>query len=64
MITATTSVSGPAANAAGENLRFYGVWLAGVVALIVLPLVFSSGGSHAPSRSGPRRLASARSGPP
>ncbi|TCU71238.1 amino acid/amide ABC transporter membrane protein 2 (HAAT family) [Bradyrhizobium sp. R2.2-H] len=45
MTTATTSVSGPAANAAGENLRFYSVWLAGVVVLIVLPLVFSSGGS-------------------
>ncbi|WP_448030528.1 branched-chain amino acid ABC transporter permease [Bradyrhizobium liaoningense] len=45
MTTATTSVSGPSANAAGENMRFYGIWLAGVIILIVLPLVFSSGGS-------------------
>src|SRR6201994_2344024 len=30
---------------AGDGLRFYGVWLIGIVALIVLPLIFSSGGS-------------------
>jgi len=30
---------------AGDGLRFYGVWLIGIAALIVLPLIFSSGGS-------------------
>jgi branched-chain amino acid transport system permease protein len=30
---------------AAEAVRFYGVWLIGIIALIVLPLVFSSGGS-------------------
>ncbi|MDE2377856.1 branched-chain amino acid ABC transporter permease [Bradyrhizobium sp.] len=44
MTAATTSASN-AAKPAGENLRFYGVWLTGVIMLIVLPLVFSSGGS-------------------
>jgi len=30
---------------AGDGLRFYGVWLLGIAALIGLPMVFSSGGS-------------------
>ena len=29
----------------GGNVRFYGIWLIAAVALIVLPLIFSSGGS-------------------
>ena len=44
-MTTTTSTPKLAADPAGDNLRFYGVWLAGILALIVLPLVFSSGGS-------------------
>ena len=44
-MTTTTSTPKLAADPAGDNFRFYGVWLAGIVALIVLPLVFSSGGS-------------------
>ena len=36
-----TSTSKPA----GDGLRFYGVWLLGIAALIVLPMIFSSGGS-------------------
>jgi len=43
MSAATTSMN-PSSSAA-ENLRFYGVWLIGIIALIVLPMVFSSGGS-------------------
>ena len=43
MTAATTSnVKG---EPAGGNVRFYGVWLIGIILLIVLPLVFSSGGS-------------------
>lgn len=45
MTTATTSTSKVPAKPAGESLRFYGVWLIGIVVLIVLPMIFSSGGS-------------------
>ena len=45
MTAATTSTSKAAANPAGGSLRFYGVWLIGIAALIVLPMIFSSGGS-------------------
>jgi branched-chain amino acid transport system permease protein len=45
MTAATTSTSSVAAKPAGENLRFYGVWLTGAIVLVILPLVFSSGGS-------------------
>lgn len=43
MSTAATSMN--TSSSAAENLRFYGVWLIGIIALIVLPMVFSSGGS-------------------
>jgi branched-chain amino acid transport system permease protein len=45
MSTAATSTPKVAANSGGDGLRFYGVWLLGIVALIVLPMIFSSGGS-------------------
>jgi branched-chain amino acid transport system permease protein len=45
MTAATNPSSGRAAKPTGESLRFYGVWLAAAVALVALPLVFSSGGS-------------------
>ncbi|MGY0575974.1 branched-chain amino acid ABC transporter permease [Bradyrhizobium sp. RDM12] len=45
MSTATTSASKRTADATGGSLRFYGVWLLGIVLLIVLPMIFSSGGS-------------------
>src|SRR6201991_5282000 len=44
MSAATTATNGSSSSAA-DNLRFYGVWLVGIVALIVLPFLFSSGGS-------------------
>jgi branched-chain amino acid transport system permease protein len=31
--------------ARGGGLRFYGIWIAGALVLIILPLIFSSGGS-------------------
>jgi branched-chain amino acid transport system permease protein len=45
MSATTTSDSVTAAKAAGHNLRFYGLWLMAILILIVLPMVFSSGGS-------------------
>src|SRR6266567_5105170 len=45
MTTATTSTSNVKGEPAGGNLRFYGIWLISAVVLIVLPLIFSSGGS-------------------
>jgi len=45
MTTATTSTSKVAADTSGGSLRFYSVWLLGIAALIVLPMIFSSGGS-------------------
>lgn len=43
MTSATTSKA--TVKPAGGSLRFYGVWLIGIAALIVLPMIFSSGGS-------------------
>lgn len=43
MTSATTSKA--TVKPAGGSLRFYGVWLMGIAALIVLPMIFSSGGS-------------------
>lgn len=43
MMNATTSKA--TVKPAGGSLRFYGVWLIGIAALIVLPMIFSSGGS-------------------
>ncbi|WP_316161553.1 branched-chain amino acid ABC transporter permease [Bradyrhizobium sp. SZCCHNRI20481] len=45
MTAAVTSASHLAAKPAGSRLRFYAVWLIGVAVLIVLPLLFNSGGS-------------------
>lgn len=45
MTTATTSTSKATVKSAGGSVRFYGVWLIGIAALIVLPMIFSSGGS-------------------
>jgi branched-chain amino acid transport system permease protein len=45
MTTATTSTSKVAADVTGGSLRFYGVWLIGIILLIALPMIFSSGGS-------------------
>ncbi len=45
MTTATSSTLNVTGKPAGGNLQFYGVWLIGAIALIVLPLIFSSGGS-------------------
>jgi branched-chain amino acid transport system permease protein len=44
-----TDTATPAANIPtaprGNNLRFYGMWAIGAIALVVLPLIFSSGGA-------------------
>lgn len=45
MTSATTSTSKATVKPAGGSVRFYGVWLIGIAALIVLPMIFSSGGS-------------------
>lgn len=46
MIDATTiSVPDGAVAPRGRNLRFYGIWVIAAIALVVLPLIFSSGGS-------------------
>ncbi|UFZ03149.1 branched-chain amino acid ABC transporter permease [Bradyrhizobium ontarionense] len=45
MTAATSSTPSVSAKPAGEHLRFYAVWLIGVIVLIVLPLLFPSGGS-------------------
>lgn len=45
MTAAVTSASHLAAKPAGSRLSFYAVWVIGVAALIVLPLLFNSGGS-------------------
>ncbi|WP_315754898.1 MULTISPECIES: branched-chain amino acid ABC transporter permease [unclassified Bradyrhizobium] len=45
MTAAVTSASHLAAKPAGSRLRFYAIWLIGVAVLIVLPLLFNSGGS-------------------
>lgn len=45
MTSATTSTSKATVKPAGGSVRFYGVWLIGIAALVVLPMIFSSGGS-------------------
>jgi branched-chain amino acid transport system permease protein len=45
MTSTVTSASEIAATPAGQNLRFYGLWVIAAIALVVLPLIFSSGGS-------------------
>jgi branched-chain amino acid transport system permease protein len=45
MTEATTSASRVPAAARGEGVRFYGVWAIAALALVALPLLFSSGGS-------------------
>jgi branched-chain amino acid transport system permease protein len=45
MIDAATSVPKVAVTAQAQRLRFYSVWVIAAVALIVLPFIFSSGGS-------------------
>ncbi|MHC2433147.1 branched-chain amino acid ABC transporter permease [Bradyrhizobium sp. USDA 4451] len=45
MTNAATPVSAVTKQESGGALGFYGVWLLAAIALIVLPLVFSSGGS-------------------
>jgi branched-chain amino acid transport system permease protein len=45
MIDAATSASDIPMTARGQSLRFYGIWVIAAAALVVLPLIFSSGGS-------------------
>lgn len=45
MTSATTSTSKATVKLTGGSVRFYGIWLIGIAALIVLPMIFSSGGS-------------------
>ncbi|WP_315782906.1 MULTISPECIES: branched-chain amino acid ABC transporter permease [unclassified Bradyrhizobium] len=45
MTAAVTSASPVSARSAGSHLRFYAIWLLGIAVLIILPLLFSSGGS-------------------
>ena len=44
MSDATAAIA-PPRPAASDRLKFYGIWIAAVVALLVLPKLFSSGGS-------------------
>lgn len=45
MTQASSSAPKPLAERTSPDFRFYGIWLAGAVILVVLPLIFSSGGS-------------------
>src|ERR1700744_5948106 len=45
MTKASDAASKPQTERSGPDFRFYGIWLIAAVALIVLPLIFSSGGS-------------------
>ncbi|NPU65526.1 branched-chain amino acid ABC transporter permease [Bradyrhizobium sp. 83012] len=45
MTAAATPASPLSAKPAGSHLRFYALWLLGIAVLIILPLLFSSGGS-------------------
>jgi branched-chain amino acid transport system permease protein len=45
MTNPVTSASAATKDESGGALSFYGIWLSAAVALIVLPLIFSSGGS-------------------
>ena len=40
------SSAAPALPAAAERLKFYGLWLTAAVALLLLPMIFTSGGSY------------------
>ncbi|MDP1865714.1 MAG: branched-chain amino acid ABC transporter permease, partial [Bradyrhizobium sp.] len=44
-MTETTSSVAPPAPAAAEKLKFYGLWIGAAVVLLLLPKLFSSGGS-------------------
>jgi len=44
-MTETTSGAAPPYPAAAEKLKFYGLWIGAAVVLLLLPKVFSSGGS-------------------
>ncbi|MEN3285893.1 MAG: branched-chain amino acid transport system permease protein [Bradyrhizobium sp.] len=45
MSQAVTSEPGATAETSGGPMRFYGIWLIAAIALVILPQVFSSGGS-------------------
>jgi branched-chain amino acid transport system permease protein len=45
MTSTITSATDIAATRSGQGLRFYGLWVIAAIALVVLPLLFSSGGS-------------------
>ena len=40
-----TASAAPARPATAEKLKFYGIWIAAALLLLVLPRIFSSGGS-------------------
>ncbi|MES2197598.1 MAG: branched-chain amino acid ABC transporter permease [Pseudomonadota bacterium] len=44
-MTETTSSGAPPAPATAEKLKFYGLWVAAAIVLLLLPKLFSSGGS-------------------
>ncbi|MGY3617540.1 branched-chain amino acid ABC transporter permease [Bradyrhizobium sp. USDA 10063] len=45
MTGTVTSAPDIAVTPSGQNLRFYGLWVIAAIALVALPLIFSSGGS-------------------
>jgi branched-chain amino acid transport system permease protein len=45
MSDAATTASDMPKEQPGSSARFYSIWLIAAIALIVLPLIFSSGGS-------------------
>jgi branched-chain amino acid transport system permease protein len=45
MTSTVTSAPGIATTPSGQKLRFYGLWVIAAIVLVILPLVFSSGGS-------------------
>jgi branched-chain amino acid transport system permease protein len=45
MIDATTTAAAVAKPEPGGSARFYAIWLMGAIALVALPMIFSSGGS-------------------
>src|ERR1700744_6051679 len=45
MTKASDAASKPQTERSGPDFRFYGIWLIAAIALVVLPLIFSSGGS-------------------
>ena len=44
-MTDTTQSVAPPAPAAAEKLKFYGLWVGAAIVLLLLPKLFSSGGS-------------------